>query len=248
MARQKSYVIFDLGSTLIHFEGDWPAVFAEADQVLCRSLEAQGLGDFNATFTQDFRGRMASHHQRREQDFIEAPTTTILAETLAATGRVDVSQKILQAAVDAMYAASQANWQVETDAAQALHELQEMGYRLGILSNAGDDNDVQTLVVNSGLQGFFDYVISSAAIGIRKPDPRTFALSLAQWGARPDQAVMVGDTLDADILGANNVGIHSVWITRRADRPENIVDQGRIVPDSVIDTLAELPALVENLG
>ncbi len=248
MALQRPYVIFDLGATLIHFDGDWPTVFDEADQVLCESLEAQGLGHFNANFTQDFRARMAGHHQRREEDFVEAPTTAILAETLAATGRVDVPLKILQTAVDAMYAASQANWQVETDAAPALQALKEMGCRMGIFSNAGDDNDVQTLVVNAGLQDYFDYVLSSAGVGIRKPDPRAFALSLARWGAHPDQAVMVGDTLDADILGANNAGLHSVWITRRADRPENLANQGKIYPDSVIQALSELPGVVEKLA
>ena len=242
------YIIFDLGSTLIHFEGDWPTVFAEADQILCNSLEDLGLGHFNAAFSQDFRIRMERHYRRREKDYIETPTTAILAETLEAAGYLEPSSKILQAAVDTLYKASQANWQLEGDATPALLSLQKMGCRLGILSNAGDDNDVQTLVKNTGLQDIFDFVISSAAIGTRKPDPRVFEISLAQWGASPDQAIMVGDTLDADILGANNAGIHSVWITRRADRPENMANQGRIIPDSVIQTLSELPAMVRNLG
>ena len=177
-----------------------------------------------------------------------AATTAILAETLTAVGRSDVPQAILQNAVNAMYGASQANWQVEHDSAAALESLRAMGCRMGIFSNAGDDNDVQTLVTNAGLQEYFDFVLSSARVGIRKPDRRAFDMSLAHWGAQPNQALMVGDTLHQDILGANNTGLHSVWITRRADRPDNIANQGRIVPDSVIHALSELPALVKNLG
>jgi 2-haloalkanoic acid dehalogenase type II len=242
------YVIFDLGSTLIHFDGDWPTVFAEADQVLCAKLEDLGLGHFNASFSQDFRTRMAQHHHRREKDYIEAPTTAILAETLKASGYPAPSSKHLQAAVDSMYKTSQANWQLEEDATPALQSLRNMGCQLGILSNAGDDNDVQTLVKNTGLQEIFDFILSSAAVGIRKPDPRVFEMSLAHWNARPEQTMMVGDTLDADILGANNAGLHSVWITRRADRPENMANEGRIIPDSVINALSELPTMVGTLG
>lgn len=248
MASSIRYLIFDLGYTLIHFDGVWPAVFAEADRVLRAELEKLGIGQFTDDFAQDFRARMAQHHLRREKDFIEAPTTAILAETLAASGHPDTPQHLLQAAVDAMYRPSQANWQVEEDAAPTLRELQAQGLRMGIFSNAGDDNDVQTLVDNAGLHGYFDYVFTSAAAGLRKPDPRVFEMSLAQWRAGPDQAVMVGDTLDADILGARNAGIHSIWITRRANRPENLANQGRILPDSVIANLSDLPDLVGKLA
>ncbi len=172
MALQKSFVIFDLGSTLIHLDGDWPTVFAEANQALRASLEDLGVGHFSDEFTQDFRSRIDAHHDQRELDYLESPTTAILAETLTAAGYADVPPDILQAAVDAMYRVSQAYWQLEEDAEAALQELQEMGCRLGIFSNAGDDNDVQKLVQINGLRDYFDYVLSSAGVGLRKPAPR----------------------------------------------------------------------------
>jgi 2-haloalkanoic acid dehalogenase type II len=248
MALQKSYVIFDLGSTLIHFDGDWAMVFAEANQALRASLEDLGVGHFTDDFTQDFRSRMAAHHDRREQDYREAPTTAILAETLTAAGYADVPPDILQAAMDAMYQVSQAYWHLEEDAEAALQELREMGCRFGIFSNAGDDNDVQNLVQMNGLQDYFDYVLSSAGVGLRKPAPDVFEMSLAKWGAEPSQAIMVGDTLHQDILGAKHTGIHSVWITRRADRPDNMAYKGKIIPDTEIQALSELPRVVRDLG
>jgi FMN phosphatase YigB (HAD superfamily) len=53
---------------------------------------------------------------------------------------------------------------------------------------------------------------------------------------------MVGDTLGADILGAKNAGVYSVWITRRA--PSNQPHQELIIPDATIDSLSALPGLL----
>ena len=56
---------------------------------------------------------------------------------------------------------------------------------------------------------------------------------------------MVGDTLDADILGANKLGIYSIWITRRVDTPTD----GELLaqPQAIIKTLGELPGLLREL-
>jgi FMN phosphatase YigB (HAD superfamily) len=58
---------------------------------------------------------------------------------------------------------------------------------------------------------------------------------------------MVGDTLGADILGAHNAGLLAIWITRRAETPANQAHQDTIQPDVTIDTLSELPDVLENL-
>jgi FMN phosphatase YigB (HAD superfamily) len=58
---------------------------------------------------------------------------------------------------------------------------------------------------------------------------------------------MVGDTLNADILGAKNSKIKSVWIKRRANISSNIESDEKMKPDEIIETLAELPELIEKL-
>jgi FMN phosphatase YigB (HAD superfamily) len=59
---------------------------------------------------------------------------------------------------------------------------------------------------------------------------------------------MVGDTLGADILGARNSGIFSIWIRRRANTPGNRAHVDNILPDAQIDTLSELPGLFAQLA
>ena len=114
-----------------------------------------------------------------------------------------------------MYSITQQNWYLEADAIPTLKTLREQGYRLGMISNTSDDKNVQQLVDRWELRPFFETIITSAGCGIRKPDERIFRLALDHFGVPPEQVAMVGDLLEADILGANQMGIYSIWITRR---------------------------------
>ncbi len=59
---------------------------------------------------------------------------------------------------------------------------------------------------------------------------------------------MIGDTLEADILGAHNVGMVGIWITRRAELNGDRSKGDGIQPDAVIGSLKELPQVLENLN
>ena len=120
-----------------------------------------------------------------------------------------------------MYQVSEAYWHMEAETLPALDDLRRQGYRLGLISNAADDANVQRLVDKAGLRPYFDVILTSAAQGIRKPHPRIFYTAPETWPAIPAQAVMVGDTLSADIQGAKNLGIYSVWVTRRVALPDD---------------------------
>jgi HAD superfamily hydrolase (TIGR01662 family) len=152
---------------------------------------------------------------------------------------------VLYDAMEAMYAVTQENWYPEEDAIPTLEKLQEIGYPLGVISNAADDENVQELIDKGELRPYFGFIVSSAACGIRKPDAHIFQLALDHFKVSPEKTVMIGDTLDADILGANRLGIYSIWITRRANKPPE--GELSIQPQAVISTLSEMPALLEEL-
>lgn len=240
-------LIFDLGSTLIYFDGDWPEVYSQADIELVRYLGAAGLAVGSEKFLEEFRARLEAYHAERESEFIEYTTAYTLRSLLADWGHSEVRDEVIVSALEAMYRVSQAYWKAEKDAAPTLKKLREQGYRLAIISNAGDDADVQTLVDEAELRNYFEVILSSAALGIRKPHPRIFEIALEALETQPSRAAMVGDTLGADILGANNAGIFSIWVTRRADVPANRAHSDTIKPDAVIRTLGELPDLLQKL-
>lgn len=103
-------------------------------------------------------------------------------------------------------------WRVYDDVAPALIRLRERGLRLGIISNW--DRRLVRLMDGLGLAPHLDSVISSADIGLRKPDPRIFELACAELGVQPEEAVHVGDHHYADVLGARAAGMQAVLIDR----------------------------------
>ncbi len=144
-----------------------------------------------------------------------------------------------------MYAVTQQNWFLEEDAISTLETLKSRGYRLGLISNTSDDKNVQGIVDRWGLRPFFETIITSAALGIRKPDVRIFQVALDRFQVPPEAAAMVGDMLNADVLGANQSGIYSIWITRQVQLPEE--GELAIQPQAVVSALHQIPDLLAEI-
>ena len=241
-------LIFDLGNTLIYFDGHWPEVYAAADRQLVTALQDAGLALDSDAFVQEFRQRLEQYYQERDSEFIEHTTGYLVRALLAEYGFPDVPDAVLDDALAQMYAASQAHWLPEADAVPTLKMLHDMGYRLGLISNASNDADVQFLVDKCQVRPYLDFVVSSAVCGVRKPDPRIFELAMEDWSFAPDEVAMVGDTLGADVLGAAHSGLFSIWITRRGDTPANAAHRDTIHPDATVATLEEIIPLVQSLS
>lgn len=246
--RRFDAIIFDLGSTLIYFDAYWDDILKSAVRELARELQAAGLQLDRQAFIRRFSAEMADYYRERDTEFIEYTTRYVLKNVLSEFGFSEIPEATLRRSLDAMYAVSQAHWQPEEDALPTLRVLKEQGYRMGLISNAADHNDVQTLVDKAGIRAYFDLILTSAGEGIRKPDPRIFRKMLDFLDVPPDRAAMVGDTLGADVLGARNAGMVSIWITRRADTAANQAHRDTIVPDAVIHSLDELPQVLANFN
>lgn len=244
MPRNFEVIFFDLGNTLIYSRLPWPDILAEADQALVDALHRQGCMVDRQVFIEEFVADLRDYYRERDVDQIEFTTEYILQHLLHEFG-FGLPAAQVRAALNAMYAVTQANWFLEEDALPMLKTLQGQGYRLGLISNASDGEDVRTLLANHGLTQYFDPVLISAEVGMRKPHPHIFKIALTLCNTPPENTVMVGDTLEADILGANNAGMTSVWVTRRASPDTNHAD---IQPDASAAALIELPDILTSLA
>lgn len=87
--------------------------------------------------------------------------------------------------------------------------------RLGIVSNAQSLFTIPELT-KFDLVHFFDAIVLSSDLGVRKPDPKTFRSLLDAIAVPPEEAVFVGDSLFDDVYGAGQVGMKTVWISRES--------------------------------
>jgi putative hydrolase of the HAD superfamily len=96
-------------------------------------------------------------------------------------------------------------------------------YLMGLLSNGTPDLQNEK-IDGAGIRSYFHEIIISGELGMGKPDPRIYQIMLSRLKVKPDDAVMVGDSLKSDIQGAKDVGMRTVWVNREG----KLKDQGII--------------------
>ena len=129
------------------------------------------------------------------------------------------------------------------DTRPALESLKDQGYDLHIISNA--DMDLHKQLVRMQLKSFFKYVITSYEARSYKPQRPIFlkALSLAHCTA--DDAVMVGDSIENDIVGASKVGMTTVLIDRSPTCGSRKTTIRHARPDYVVRDLRKIGTEME---
>jgi putative hydrolase of the HAD superfamily len=239
-------VIFDLGSTLIEYRGEWRAVLKGQIGSVLDHLHASGL-NLPAEFEPRYEALIDQFYTRGQQDWIEFTAEYTLQYALTECGLSGQPADIIRGALAAGFAEGEKLWQPFDDVYETLDALKARGYKLGIVSNARDAANVERLIDQAQLRPWFNPIVISANVGVRKPNPRIFKVVLEAWQLKPDEAVMVGDMLGADVLGAHNAGLRGIWATMQAERGANEAHQDTVVPDGVIKRLSELPKLLKKL-
>jgi putative hydrolase of the HAD superfamily len=103
-------------------------------------------------------------------------------------------------------------------------KLLEEVRRRGVMVFAVTNNSVaeqEDKLRHCRMRHLLEGLVASQEVGIAKPDPRIFSIALDHAGCNRDQAVMLGDSWENDVLGAYGAGINAVWLNRR----------GRTIPD-----------------
>ena len=129
--------------------------------------------------------------------------------------------------------------QLYPDTIKCLQAL-EKKYKLGIIANQipGADKRLEAM----GIRQYFDLIVTSAEEGVAKPDLRIFITALARAGCTPEQAVMIGDRIDNDIVPAKQMGMKTVWIKQGVGKYWNIQGDGE-TPEYEVNSLTELVSI-----
>lgn len=112
-------------------------------------------------------------------------------------------------------------------------------YALGLVSNFY--GNLPAVLKGYGLFDFFDTVVESAAVGIRKPSPAIYALGLERMEAKASETVVIGDSFSKDILPGRELGCKTIWLKGETWKPEH---NDESLPDAIISEFDDLKRLL----
>ena len=126
---------------------------------------------------------------------------------------------------------------------ETLKSIRKAGYKVAIIANDADGASSRNVINNTGLRDYFDAIIISGELGVEKPERKIFEVALKRLGVKAENAVMVGNRIDADIVGANRSGMKSVLFNWN-NRYDDSVNTKEEEPDFTVKNLSELTALL----
>ncbi|HBK70302.1 MAG TPA: noncanonical pyrimidine nucleotidase, YjjG family [Flavobacteriaceae bacterium] len=127
------------------------------------------------------------------------------------------------------------NYNTLFDGTLELLNYLSLKYQMHIITNGFEEIQIKKMKA-SGILHFFDQIITSESVGVKKPNPKIFNHALYLAEANVEHSIMIGDNLEADILGAQQVGLKTIFF--------NIHNTSETFPENfkpiIVDKLIEI--------
>jgi putative hydrolase of the HAD superfamily len=201
-------ILLDALGTLVALEPPAPRLRAElAERFGISVTEAQAAAAIAAEIA-FYRAHLDEGRDQARLDALRRRCASVLRDALPPSERLDAVEE------EAMTAALLASLHfcLFPEVVPALEHARRRGLRLVVVSNW--DVSLHGVLDRLGVAPRLDGILTSAEAGVRKPAAEIFERALAIAGARPDEAIHVGDSLEEDVAGAHNAGIVPVLVRR----------------------------------
>lgn len=236
-------VLFDIGDTLWHSPAAPPAEEFRKMAAERASLELRALGlshpDPALVSRRVWLAMEEAMRLARRSNLVEPDYGTVAQAALRELGLqlgVDDAGRLLEATYVSGVEGGKAPF---PDARATLLELRARGFLLGTVTNRAFGGErFRADLRDAGFDIGWDAEAVSVEVGFLKPHPAIFEFALEQLKIQPSEALMVGNSLAEDILGAQRMGIRAAW---RRSAP----DAEGVRPDFEFDQVAELLAIPE---
>ena len=234
-------IFFDLGNTLLYYQGDRVAIELDAYEVAARTLNANGFDIPVKKLLKRFQKEMQSYYHRRNTTWIEETTVNQLRNLLEEFGYSNIPHLQLRKALDKMYYVTEPYWQLDPDTHECLQKLTTAGCHLGLISNASDAPNAFRLIRKHNLGQYFQVTLVSSIVGYRKPHEQIFNVALRSCpDISKDDIYMVGDLVSTDVIGGNKSGIKTIWLSKYAELGDEKEIDPIAKPDIVLTDLKQL--------
>jgi len=204
-------VFFDVGGTLLRVEPSVGDVYAN----YARPFGFQGSAEeLNQLFQKEWTnlGGIESLGKKSGEQEEKKFWERLVSQVFEYSGGLDSFEHYFEIVYKAFE--HKDHWHIFDDVIVSglLRKLKQSGVTLGIVSNW--DSRLNTILKNTGLAGYFDFILASAEVGSAKPDKRIFLEAIRRSEVSVGEICHIGDNIRADIQGANNVGIEAILIDR----------------------------------
>ncbi len=240
-------VVFDLGGTLISYDGPyerWPAMETPGFQAAYDALAINGgILPLFAQFQDAGFALLPSMWQAATRHEKNLRVVDLLAATLRAVGVDGVGDEQLETAALQYGSAIQAQASLMDCAVETVFSLKRAGYQLGLVSNTMFPGTMHMADMERfDLLKHFEALVFSADVAKWKPNADPFWHVLDEMGATADTAVYIGDDPANDVVGGRAAGMRTVYFkgNGRFTKPEHVI------PHAEIATLDELPSLLPS--
>jgi putative hydrolase of the HAD superfamily len=241
-------ILFDLDDTLIDwsgFKGSWwelePRHLRHVYQYIHTNVHALNVS--SEVFVEEFSRRSRENWELARDSLISPHLGKLLVETAQAVGvpedRLDHDRFLIE------YRWGTAEGvRVFSEVPAVLEKLRSYGLELGIITNSFVPMSLRDIELKTfDLIKYFPRCRWSAAdAGYLKPHPEVFKTALKELNVSPKEAIFVGDSLPADIVGAQSSGMRAVW--RKPLHSNGFKPDNQVIPDAQIRTLDELLGIV----
>lgn len=235
MKRVKA-IFFDLGETLVTQNIEDNLVTMKALEQISKILPLnKSPSELFAIYKQGYKVNEAFRTKHHVEIPIQAWMTKLLKRVL---GR-EPEDDLLKEAIKIVVLARAENAVVFADSKPILEKLSKRMIKLGVVSNVSSHDVAVEILRKVELLDYFDTIVTSALVGIRKPDPGIFLYALMQFKLQPRDAVIVGDSERHDIWGGAITGMKTVLVSKKP-AAESIADHRLSNLDEAFATLASL--------
>jgi putative hydrolase of the HAD superfamily len=209
-----SHIFFDLDYTLWDFEKNSELAFKKIFKEINFSVSVSEFllfyNPINHELWNLYQRNLISQKELRFKR---------LEQTFIKIGFTPSTDKILH--ISNLYIKYLSSFTFLFDGATELLEDLKIKYKLNIITNGFEK--VQSLKIkNSGLKKYFENIFTSEIIGFKKPDSRIFIYALEKSKATSDSSLMIGDTIEADIIGAINIGMNAIHFNSHNEPSHNL--------------------------
>ncbi|MFB3889842.1 MAG: HAD family hydrolase [Candidatus Bathyarchaeia archaeon] len=233
-------VLFDMFDTLMLIEKEH-AFYSPALKQMHATIVKSGIPVSFPAFRDAYIKARDALYAEADKNMDEPHFSVRVTNALKILGYdCPVESDAVQRATNAFCSAFVEYVRIDDEAAETLRKLHR-NYSLGIVSNFAIPECVLRLLEQHGLRKLFDIVIVSGAVNKRKPHPEIFQKALHQLSIEASEAVFVGDTVDADIKGAKDAGMRTIYLERRPQK-----ELENTCPNQTIKRLSELLAALDR--